>query len=109
MTNLTSHNLGCDMTLAPELTTCTASTETFHLPVPSAACVSQHSVMVSTSKISAITASVFSHATYLDREMAGRHRCRPRSIQVIRTDVVPDAKVQRPHVLQFMVSHPISL
>ena len=38
-----------------------------------------------------------------DREMAARHRCRPRSIQVIRTDVVPAKDTLRKHVQQFHV------
>lgn len=40
----------------------------------------------------------------VDREMAARHRCRSRSIQVIRTDVVPASKTLRAHVQQFHVS-----
>lgn len=34
-------------------------------------------------------------------EMAGRHRARPRSIQIIRTSIVEDKEVKRPNVLQF--------
>lgn len=39
----------------------------------------------------------------IDREMAARHSCRSRSIQVIRTDVVPANKTLRKHVQQFHV------
>ena len=35
-------------------------------------------------------------------EMAGRHRTRPRSIQIIRTGVVATADVKRPNTLQFV-------
>ncbi|CAM9382100.1 unnamed protein product [Laminaria digitata] len=34
-------------------------------------------------------------------EMAGRHRCRPRSIQIIRTGIVAAADTKRPDVQQF--------
>ncbi|CAM9740502.1 unnamed protein product, partial [Choristocarpus tenellus] len=34
-------------------------------------------------------------------EMAGRHRCRPRSIQIIRTGIVPVKDTKRTNVQQF--------
>ncbi|CAM9159398.1 unnamed protein product [Chrysoparadoxa australica] len=37
-------------------------------------------------------------------EMAGRHRCRPRSIQIIRTGIVEPKDCKRAHILQFLVS-----
>lgn len=40
----------------------------------------------------------------LDRDMAARHSVRARSIQIIRTDVVPSEKTLRKHVQQFHVS-----
>lgn len=40
----------------------------------------------------------------LDREMAARHRCRGRSIQIIRTDVLPVNKCIRPQTKQFLVN-----
>ncbi|GMI34901.1 hypothetical protein TrCOL_g13873 [Triparma columacea] len=40
--------------------------------------------------------------TQLYDEMAGRHRTRPRSIQIIRTGVVATADVKRPNTLQFV-------
>lgn len=39
-----------------------------------------------------------------DSEMAGRHRCRPRSIQIIRTGIVAAKDTKRPDVQQFHVS-----
>lgn len=45
------------------------------------------------------------YTEFTDREMASRHRCRPRSIQVIRTDVVPAKDTLRKHVQQFHVSY----
>lgn len=36
--------------------------------------------------------------------MAGRHRCRPRSIQIIRTGIVAAADTKRPDIQQFHVS-----
>jgi large subunit ribosomal protein L18Ae len=38
-----------------------------------------------------------------DSEMAGRHRVRPRSIHIIRTDVIPSKQTKRAHIWQFMV------
>ena len=38
-------------------------------------------------------------------EMAGRHRCRPRSIQIIRTGIVAAKDTKRAPVKQFQVSH----
>eukprot|EP00616_Rhizochromulina_sp_CCMP1243_P013435 CAMPEP_0118973672 /NCGR_PEP_ID=MMETSP1173-20130426/10689_1 /TAXON_ID=1034831 /ORGANISM="Rhizochromulina marina cf, Strain CCMP1243" /LENGTH=183 /DNA_ID=CAMNT_0006923359 /DNA_START=39 /DNA_END=590 /DNA_ORIENTATION=+ len=35
-------------------------------------------------------------------EMAGRHRTRPRSVQIIRSAVVADEDVKRPNTLQFL-------
>ena len=35
-------------------------------------------------------------------EMAGRHRARPRSIQIIRTATIDDSEVKRPNMLQFV-------
>lgn len=35
-------------------------------------------------------------------EMAGRHRARPRSIQIIRTAIIADEDCKRPHILQFV-------
>jgi hypothetical protein len=37
-------------------------------------------------------------------EMAGRHRCRPRSIQIIRTGIVAAKDTKRAPVKQFQVS-----
>ena len=34
-------------------------------------------------------------------EMAGRHRTRPRSIQIIRTGIVKDEDLQRPNGMQY--------
>merc|ERR1711937_864726 len=34
-------------------------------------------------------------------EMAGRHRCRPRSIQIIRTGVIANEDLKRPNGMQF--------
>lgn len=34
-------------------------------------------------------------------EMAGRHRARPRSVQIIRTAIVKPEDVNRPNTLQF--------
>eukprot|EP00043_Microstomoeca_roanoka_P026524 m.11922 g.11922 ORF g.11922 m.11922 type:complete len:178 (-) comp6688_c0_seq1:117-650(-) len=48
--------------------------------------------------------SLAAAVTAMYREMAARHRCRGRSIQVIRTDVVPVPKVQRPQLKQFLDS-----
>ena len=45
--------------------------------------------------------SLAAAVTTMYREMAARHRCRPRSIQVIRTDVVPAKDTLRKHVQQF--------
>lgn len=39
-----------------------------------------------------------------DSEMAGRHRCRPRSIQIIRTGIVAAKDTKRTDVQQFHVS-----
>lgn len=39
-----------------------------------------------------------------DSEMAGRHRCRPRSIQIIRTGIVAAKDTKRPDIQQFHVS-----
>merc|ERR1712176_206023 len=39
--------------------------------------------------------------TQLYNEMAGRHRTRPRSIQIIRTEVVKDEDLKRPNGMQF--------
>lgn len=36
--------------------------------------------------------------------MAGRHRCRPRSIQIIRTGIVAAKDTKRPDIQQFHVS-----
>lgn len=41
---------------------------------------------------------------HADSEMAGRHRCRPRSIQIIRTGIVAAKDTKRPDVQQFHVS-----
>lgn len=35
-------------------------------------------------------------------EMAGRHRARPRSVQIIRTAQITDDEVKRPNVSQFV-------
>ena len=40
-----------------------------------------------------------------DSEMAGRHRCRPRSIQIIRTGIVEAKDTKRPDIQQFHVSY----
>jgi large subunit ribosomal protein L18Ae len=40
--------------------------------------------------------------TTLYREMAARHRCRDRSIQIIRTDIVPAKDCKRPATLQLL-------
>lgn len=45
----------------------------------------------------------------IDSEMAGRHRCRPRSIQIIRTGIVKAADTKRPDVQQFHVSTGVDL
>lgn len=45
---------------------------------------------------------IFWHA---DSEMAGRHRCRPRSIQIIRTGIVEAKDTKRPDIQQFHVSY----
>jgi len=37
-------------------------------------------------------------------EMAGRHRARPRSVQIIRTAQITDDEVKRPNVRQFVGS-----
>ncbi|CAN0334121.1 unnamed protein product, partial [Phaeothamnion confervicola] len=37
-------------------------------------------------------------------EMAGRHRCRPRSIQIIRTGIVAAKDTKRPNIKQFQDS-----
>mmetsp|Transcript_27104 Transcript_27104/g.42544 ORF Transcript_27104/g.42544 Transcript_27104/m.42544 type:complete len:95 (+) Transcript_27104:746-1030(+) len=37
-----------------------------------------------------------------DSEMAGRHRCRFRSIQIIRTGIVAAKDVRRPAVMQYL-------
>ncbi|VEL39713.1 unnamed protein product [Protopolystoma xenopodis] len=39
--------------------------------------------------------------TQLYREMGGRHRARPSSIQVIKIEAIPPSKCRRPHVTQF--------
>jgi len=41
---------------------------------------------------------------YLDNDMAGRHRSRNKSIQIIRTATVPAKQCKRVSVLQFHVS-----
>ncbi len=41
------------------------------------------------------------HLFGLDNDMAGRHRARNRSIQIIRTTTVADKDCQRPNVQQF--------
>lgn len=43
--------------------------------------------------------------SYLDNDMAGRHRARNKSIQIIRTAVVPAQDCKRPHTLQYHVCH----
>ncbi|EGD77161.1 ribosomal protein L18a [Salpingoeca rosetta] len=48
--------------------------------------------------------SLANAVTNLYREMAARHRCRGRSIQIIRTDVIPASKCIRPHTKQFLDS-----
>uniref|UniRef100_A0A6T5XHT7 60S ribosomal protein L18a n=1 Tax=Thalassionema nitzschioides TaxID=33649 RepID=A0A6T5XHT7_9STRA len=35
-------------------------------------------------------------------EMAGRHRCRPRSIQIIRTGIIANEDLKRPNGMQFV-------
>ena len=42
--------------------------------------------------------------THADSEMAGRHRARFRSIQIIRTGVVAAKDCRRPHTTQYHVS-----
>jgi len=41
---------------------------------------------------------------HADVDMASRHRTRARSIQVIRTDIIPAAQARREGVKQFLVS-----
>eukprot|EP00056_Hartaetosiga_gracilis_P014073 m.239633 g.239633 ORF g.239633 m.239633 type:complete len:180 (-) comp13956_c0_seq1:202-741(-) len=48
--------------------------------------------------------SLAAAVTSLYREMASRHRCRARSIQVIRTDIIPSNKLNRPYMKQFLNS-----
>ena len=41
------------------------------------------------------------YTRFIDHDMAGRHRCRAGSIQIIRTGIVADADTKRPYVQQF--------
>ena len=42
--------------------------------------------------------------SWLDRDMAARHRARSHSIQIMKVEVIPASKCKRPHITQFHVS-----
>ena len=70
--------------LARATTTCTGSSATPAFAAPSARCV-------------------LLHASFIDMDMAGRHRARAETIHVIRTAVIPQDKLRRQETKTYSV------